>query len=144
MTAATTGVTTFVWGASSETYGKTTAIDVTADGGVDALSGVDIIVGVKAGDKLDLSEVTDGTGIADTTTADGTTTLADDSAGGIALITGSYAASTQKFTSGARSSSNNDYLVQWAWYYHSDCCPLDTSFVVDSLVTASGIATVTT
>lgn len=144
MTAATTGVTTFVWGASSETYGDTTAIDVTADGGVDALTGVDIIVGVKAGDKLDLSAV-DGSGISDGTTNDGTTTLANDTAGGLALISGAYVASTQKFTSGARSSSNNDYLVQWAdGTTIQTAVLLDTSFEVDSLVAASGIATVTT
>jgi hypothetical protein len=144
MTSATSGVTTFVWAASSDTYGATSAIDVTANGGVATLTGVDIIVGAKIGDVLNLAAV-DGTGIGNGTTADGTTTLANDDAGGLALISGAFVESTEKFEAGARSTSNNDYLVQWAdGTTIQTAVLLDLSEEVDSLVTVSALATLTT
>lgn len=97
----------FDYNASDETFAGAVV------SGTTALTGIDRILDAAAGDKIDVSSIT-GVTISDGDTNVGTTVLANATATGTALVSGAFNTSTGVFTAGARSASNNDYLVQVA------------------------------
>jgi S-layer protein len=75
------------------------------------LAGIDVITGVRTGDKINLAS------LANLVLADGAitvgTTFATATANLVTIVSGSYNTSTGVFTAGAASATNNDYLVQY-------------------------------
>lgn len=141
------GTDTIIMAAFTDSFNSTSAIDTTAAGGVTTLTGIDVIVGLNAGDTIDLSAVDGSTAISDATVADGTTELAAATAGGVAFINGNWDAATQKFTETGTyaAGTSDDYIVIWADGTNYQAIILSgVAQEIDSLVFASAVGTLTT
>jgi Ca2+-binding RTX toxin-like protein len=134
-----TGADVINVGAGTDTYvfsatNGETQVGVIASGAT--LSG-DVVTGMGNGDRIDLSAANN------LTLADGaitvSTTFAAAAANSVVIVTGSYNATTKVFTSGAASTTNDDYLIQWNG--GATATTVQTSVMVDIVGTLTASST---